>query len=191
MAFFYQLANGFHNAPSFIFHDDTVRRRDNITGLGSGVKVAAKVHPHFFPPTRFREIPISYLPLANKTQGFTYNMLDGVTGLAYHPYRGLQKEGMSGFGKGIGKGVGGLVFKSTAAILGVPGYTLKGLEKQFEKRFDRELKAKILEVRLRQGMVAYGRASKEEKEQIISRWRELGCTSRIPAKDWAPKPGAV
>ena len=43
VAFFYQLANGFHNAPSFIFHDDTVRRRDNITGLGSGVKVAAKV----------------------------------------------------------------------------------------------------------------------------------------------------
>jgi hypothetical protein len=118
-------------------------------------------------------------------------MLDGVTGLAYHPYRGSQKEGLSGFGKGFGKGIGGLVFKSTAAVLGIPGYTLKGLEKQIEKRFDRELKAKILEVRLRQGMVAYGRASKEEKEQIIARWSELGCTSRLPAKDWAPKPGAV
>ena len=125
------------------------------------------------------------------SQGFTYNMLDGVTGIVYHPYRGAKKEGAAGFGKGIGKGVGGLVFKSTAAVIGVPGYTLKGVEKQFEKRFDRELKAKILEVRLRQGMVAYGRASNEEKEEIIRRWREVGCEQRIPAKEWAPKPGQV
>jgi sterol 3beta-glucosyltransferase len=43
VAFFYNIANGFHNAPSFLFNDETVRRRDNITGLGSGVKVAGKV----------------------------------------------------------------------------------------------------------------------------------------------------
>jgi sterol 3beta-glucosyltransferase len=79
------------------------------------------------------------------------------------------------------------VFKSTAAVIGVPAYTFKGLEKQFEKRFDRDLKAKILEVRLRQGMVAYGKASEEEKETIMRRWREYGCTKRIPSKEWAPK----
>lgn len=43
VALFYNLANGFHNAPNFFFNDDTVRRRDNITGIKSGVKVAAKV----------------------------------------------------------------------------------------------------------------------------------------------------
>ena len=43
VALFYNLANGFHNAPNFLFHDNTVRRRDNITGFHSGVKVAAKV----------------------------------------------------------------------------------------------------------------------------------------------------
>jgi sterol 3beta-glucosyltransferase len=43
VALFYNLANGFHNAPNFILHDRTVRRKDNITGFGSGVKVAAKV----------------------------------------------------------------------------------------------------------------------------------------------------
>ena len=114
-------------------------------------------------------------------------MFDGITGLAYHPYRGARKEGATGFGKGIGKGVGGLVFKSTAAIIGIPAYTLKGLEKQIEKRFDRELKAKILSVRLRQGMVAYGRVTKEEKAEIISRWKELGCTASFGIKEWAPK----
>lgn len=114
-------------------------------------------------------------------------MLDGVTGIVYHPYRGAQKQGASGFGKGIGKGVGGLVFKSTAAIIGVPAYTLKGLEKQIEKRFDRQLKARILEVRLRQGMTVYGRASKAEKDEIIAKWKEMGCTTRFGVKDWAPK----
>jgi hypothetical protein len=43
VAFFYNLANGFHNAPSYFFHDETVRKRDNITGFGSGAKVAGKV----------------------------------------------------------------------------------------------------------------------------------------------------
>ena len=45
VALFYNVANGFHNAPNFILNDDTVRRRDNITGFRSGVKVAAKVRP--------------------------------------------------------------------------------------------------------------------------------------------------
>lgn len=161
VAFFYQLANGFHNAPSFIFHDDTVRRRDNITGLGSGVKVAAK--------------------------GFAYNLLDGVTGIVYHPYRGSQKDGLSGLGKGLGKGFGGLVFKTTAAVIGVPAYSLKGLEKQIEKRYDRGLKAKILQVRLRQGLTAYGRASKEEKDMVIARWKEMGCSAMFQSKPWVSK----
>ncbi|KAG0646157.1 glycosyltransferase [Hyphodiscus hymeniophilus] len=161
VAFFYQLANGFHNAPSFIFHDDTVRRRDNITGFGSGVKVAAK--------------------------GFTYNLLDGVTGLVYQPYHCAQTDGLGGFGKGIGKGVGGLVFKITAAVLGVPAYTMKGLEKQFEKRHNRALKAKILEVRLRQGLVAYRKATEEEKTGVVRRWKEMGYVRRFGIKDWAIK----
>jgi hypothetical protein len=43
VALFYNLANRFHNGPSFFLNDYIVRRRDNITGFGSGVKVTAKV----------------------------------------------------------------------------------------------------------------------------------------------------
>jgi hypothetical protein len=110
-----------------------------------------------------------------------YNLFDGVTGLAYQPYLGAKKHGSKGFVqgtrgavRGVGKGVGGLVFKSTAAVLGVPAYTLKGVEKQVEKRFDRGLKAKILEVRLRQGLVAYNKATQEEKDEVLCRWNEFG-----------------
>jgi hypothetical protein len=169
VAFFYQLANGFHNAPSFIFHDETVRKRDKITGLGSGIIVATKVpFPHLFQSPQLTPI-----------QGFAFNLLDGVTGLVYHPYLGAQKEGPKGFAKGIGKGVGGLVFKTTAAVVGLPAYSLKGLEKQIEKRHERTLKAQILEVRLRQAMVAFERATQEEKDAILARWNEMGGASRL------------
>lgn len=43
VALFYNVANGFHNAPNFVLSDHTVRRRDNITGFQSGVRVAAEV----------------------------------------------------------------------------------------------------------------------------------------------------
>jgi hypothetical protein len=148
VSLFYNLANGFHNAPSFLLNDDTVRRRDNITGLGSGVKVASK------------EV--------------VYGLFDGVTGLVTQPYWGAQKAGVVGFGKGVGKGVGGLVFKTGAAAFGVTGYTLKGVEKQFEKRYDRNLKANLIAQRLKQGLRLFGQATEEEKQEILKRWQELG-----------------
>ena len=147
VSFFYNLANGFHNAPSFLLSDDTVRRRDNITGLGSGVKVASK------------EV--------------VFGLYDGVTGLVTQPYTGAQRDGLVGFSKGVGKGVGGLVFKSGAAGVGIMGYTLKGVEKQFEKRYSRGLKANLLAQRLKQGLRAFGAASEEEKNEVLKRWRDL------------------
>lgn len=126
-----------------------MRRRDNITGFGSGLKVASK------------EV--------------VFGLYDGFTGLVTQPYIGAQKEGATGFAKGIGKGVGGLVFKTTAAAFGLPGYTLKGLEKQLEKRYSRGLKANLLVVRIKQGILAFERSSEEEREEIRRRWVELGC----------------
>jgi len=48
------------------------------------------------------------------TQEFTLGLFDGLTGIVTLPYRGARKEGISGFGKGIGQGLGGLVFKTGA-----------------------------------------------------------------------------
>lgn len=63
--------------------------------------------------------------------------------------------------------------KTLAAVIGVPGYTLKGVEKQIEKRSDKHLKAEILQVRLKQGLAAFRRASEEEKQEVLKRWRRL------------------
>jgi hypothetical protein len=148
VSFFYNLANGFHNAPYVLLNDDTVRRRDNITGLGSGVKVASK------------EV--------------VFGLYDGFTGLVTQPYNGTKKDGVVGFGKGVGRGFGGLVFKTSAAAFGMTGYTLKGVEKQFEKRLDRGLKANLIAQRLKQGLRQFGQATEEDKKEILKRWADLG-----------------
>lgn len=67
------------------------------------------------------------------------------------------------------------MFKSSAAAFGVTGYTLKGVEKQLEKRFSRKLKAGLLVVRIRQGIREFEAATEVEREEIRRRWKELGC----------------
>lgn len=144
---FYGIANGFHNLPSFLLHDDTVRRRDNITGFGSGVKVAAKE--------------------------YVFGMYDGISGLATHPYQGAKKRGVKGFGKGVAKGFGGLVLKVGAAQFGLIGYPLKGLERQINKRNSRGLKAKVIAEKIKLGLVDIENSSEEEKKAILRRWESL------------------
>lgn len=154
VSLFYNLANGFHNAPSFLLHDNTVRRRDNITGFGSGLKSSGKE--------------------------FTLGLFDAFTGLVYQPYLGAAagsatgiSGGVVGLGKGIGKGLGGFVFKVGAAGLGIPGYTLKGIERQVEKRKDRMLKADILVVRLRQGIWEFGAVGEEDRKKVLEAYEKL------------------
>lgn len=113
--FFYQVANGFHNAPSTMFHDRTVRVRDPpITGFKSGLQVAGK------------EV--------------IFGIFDGVTGLATQPVSGY-KDGKArkggpawGAAKGVGRGLTGVVSRAGAIGFGVPGYTMKGIEMQFRKQ---------------------------------------------------------
>jgi hypothetical protein len=106
----YNLANGFHNAPFHFFSDDTVRVRGEINGVMSGTKVG------------FQEL--------------VFGFYDAFTGVVTQPIRGYKKHSSEGVGpatwgatKGAGKGLVGLVSKSSAAALGVPGYGFKGLER--------------------------------------------------------------
>lgn len=106
----YNLANGFHNAPFHFFSDDTVRVRGEINGVMSGTKVG------------FQEL--------------VFGFYDAFTGVVTQPVRGYKKHSNEGVGpatwgatKGAGKGLVGLVSKSSAAALGVPGYGFKGLER--------------------------------------------------------------
>lgn len=87
MNFCMGLAKGFRNAPR-LYNDDTVRKQEKVTGLASGVMLAGKE--------------------------FGLGLYDGITGLATQPYKGAQKEGVSGLIKGFAKGIGGIVLKPQA-----------------------------------------------------------------------------
>jgi hypothetical protein len=87
MNFCMGLAKGFRNAPR-LYNDETIRKPDKVTGIGSGVMVA------------WKELGLGFY--------------DGVSGLVTQPYKGAQKEGGQGFIKGMGKGIGGLILKPAA-----------------------------------------------------------------------------
>jgi hypothetical protein len=50
---------------------------------------------------------------------------------------------------------------------------LKGIEKQLGKRHNRDLKARLLIIRMKQGIVGFDRASEDEKNLVVKRWKEL------------------
>ncbi|KFY41168.1 hypothetical protein V494_03176 [Pseudogymnoascus sp. VKM F-4513 (FW-928)] len=140
------LARGFHNAPK-LYGDDTVRPQERVTDFQSGLKAAGK--------------------------GFGYGFYDGISGLVTQPMRGAEKEGAAGLIKGIGRGIGGLVFKPGAAIWGLPGYTMMGLHKEVRKMFGASVQAYIISARTAQGYEQWRTSSKEEQQYIIGRWQGL------------------
>jgi hypothetical protein len=113
VALFYNLANGFHNCPAIMLSDRTVRQYPQVTSLSSGV--------------------------ARSGKEFAFGFYDAITGLVTQPYHGYvdgpsrhQSHAM-GTLKGFGRGIGGLVLKPCAAVIGLPGYTFKGLEREIER----------------------------------------------------------
>lgn len=104
MDFTFTLARGFHNAPK-LYGDTTVRRMDKVIDLQSGLKMAGKVCL-LYSRTRFRT--------NGSYQGLGYGLYDGLSGLVTQPINGAKGEGVAGFIKGVGKGLGGVVLKPCA-----------------------------------------------------------------------------
>ncbi|RAR07338.1 glycosyltransferase family 1 protein [Stemphylium lycopersici] len=142
VALFYNMANGFRNFPSYAIRNDPARRRDEITGFGSGCKLAGKE--------------------------FVLGFGDALVGIARHPYLGAKQEGALGFGKGLGRGLGGLYFHSMAAIFGVPGYFLKGIERALLARHLTAVQAEIFFIQLRRSGVGFRGASDAEKADLVA-----------------------
>ncbi|KXH29097.1 glycosyltransferase family 28 domain-containing protein [Colletotrichum simmondsii] len=141
----YNVANGFHNYPSYGFIGHEVRRRDQITGLGSGMRTSGKE--------------------------FVLGTWEAFSGVVMKPYEGAKREGVKGFGKGIYQAGRGFTFNLFAAIFGLPGYTLKGIEKEFSKHRLTALKAEVLLIRLRQGIDDFRRSTEAERNEVIERWK--------------------
>lgn len=144
MDFTMGLAQGFHNAPK-LYGDESVRKKDQITDLKSGLKAA--------------------------TKEFGFGFYDGITGLVTQPMHGAKKEGAAGFVKGMAKGFGGIVLKPGAAIFGIPGYTFKGIYKELQQHLGSSVQNYIIAARTAQGYDDWQHASVEERRDIIARWK--------------------
>ncbi|KAI5211608.1 UDP-Glycosyltransferase/glycogen phosphorylase [Aureobasidium subglaciale] len=103
----YNVTNGFHNAPAHSMGDRTVRMRNEITGIRSGLKAGA--------------------------EEVCFGLHDAKTGVVTQPIHGFEQDGAVGLVKGVGRVVGGLVCKSVAGTLGLPSHTLKGLARSIRR----------------------------------------------------------
>jgi len=137
---------GFHNLPK-AWGDDTVRPRPQINDFVSGAKTAGVE--------------------------FGMGMYDGITGVVTQPWKGAQKDGIGGFAKGFGKGIGGLVAKPSAAAFGILGYTMKGIHKEVQKMSGSGVQSYIAASRLAQGEEEWRQGSDAEKEEVIAGWKVL------------------
>ncbi|EEA22134.1 conserved hypothetical protein [Talaromyces marneffei ATCC 18224] len=135
---------GFHNIPK-LWGDDTVRPQERVSDLRSGAKAVGRE--------------------------FGFGWYDGITGMVTHPWKGAQKEGASGFVKGVGKGIGGFIAKPSAAVLGILGHTMQGVSKEVQKLFGRNVQNYIVASRVVQGYEEWLRSSDAEKEDVIVRWK--------------------
>ncbi|KUI63156.1 Sterol 3-beta-glucosyltransferase UGT80A2 [Cytospora mali] len=142
------LAQGFHNAPR-LYGDDTVRRPTRVTGISSGLRAAGSE--------------------------FVYGVYDAWTGVVRLPVRGARNGGVQGFAKGVGLGVSGLALKNIAALTGPVGYTLKGIEKQVERR-RRPIKH-IRRARVLQGQREVHQLSEAERDarikEVVRGWEVM------------------
>lgn len=138
------LTKGFHNMPK-LWGDDTVRPHEQVSDFKSGAVAAGKE--------------------------FGFGWYDGVTGLVTQPWKGAQKEGASGFVKGIGKGVAGFATKPFAGFSGILGHTMKGVQKEVQKLFGNNVQTYIVSSRVAQGYEEWLQSSDAEKQDVIARWK--------------------
>jgi len=137
------ITEGFHNAPK-LWGDDTVRPPQKVGDLKSGARAIGKE--------------------------FAFGFYDGITGLVTQPWKGAQKEGTSGFFKGMSKGIGGFVAKPGAALFGIPAYMMKGVHKEMQKLFGGSVQNYIIASRTAQGYEEWLQSSDAEKQDVIDQW---------------------
>ena len=101
------LSRGFHNAPR-LYHDQMVGALPRVMGIRSGFQAAGKVSLSLLLETSLLFILI--------LQEFTDGFYQGITGLVTQPHQGAKKSGSTGLLKGVGKGIGGIIFKPAAGM---------------------------------------------------------------------------
>jgi UDP:flavonoid glycosyltransferase YjiC (YdhE family) len=138
------LTRGLHNMPK-LWGDSSVRPQERVTDFRSGMKAVGRE--------------------------FGFGFYDGLGGLVTQPWKGAREEGVGGFFKGVGKGVGGFGSKLGAACTGILSHTMQGVSKEVQKLFTSDVQNYILASRAAQGYEEWLESSEAEREDIIAQWK--------------------
>lgn len=115
-------------------------------------------------------------------------MYDGVTGLFTQPIEGAKQEGVAGFVKGFGKGIGGFFLKPSAgmcsypnlgvvtvlnpiAFMSLPAYTFSGIYKELQKQFGSSVQNYVVAARLAQGYEDLAASTEQQRLDAVKRWQ--------------------
>lgn len=63
------------------------------------------------------------------------------------------------------------ILTRTTAVYGLPGYSLKGLEKGLSKRHLTKLKAEIILIRMRTAIDDFRSSTPEERAAVVEAWK--------------------
>ncbi|KAF4626342.1 hypothetical protein G7Y89_g11818 [Cudoniella acicularis] len=94
-------------------------------------------------------------------------------GVVYEPYKGARADGWRGFGKGMGKGVGHLLFRQKGLVINGKAYGLRAIYKSIKKRMGSDTLAFIFAAHFANGFEEVKISTEEERLDVLRRWQEL------------------
>jgi hypothetical protein len=101
------------------------------------------------------------------------NVGKAYAGVVYEPYKGAKADGWRGFGKGLGKGFGHVLFPRRGLVIGGTSYGLRGLYNVIKKRMGAGTLSFILAAHFAQGFEEVRASTEEERLDVLRRWHEL------------------
>lgn len=101
------------------------------------------------------------------------NVGKAYAGVVYQPYKGAMEDGWRGFGKGLGKGFGGLFSNKRGIVIRGTAYGIRGVYNAIKKRLGSGTLSYILATYFAQGFEEARASTEEERLDVLRRWHEL------------------
>lgn len=120
-------------------------------------------------------------PILSSVGTFTTSLINvplnigkAYAGVVYQPYKGARKDGWRGFGKGLGKGFGGLLMPRKGLVIGTTAYGIRAAYNAIRKHYGHGTLSYILAAHYSQGFDEVKASTEEQRDEILRRWHELG-----------------
>jgi hypothetical protein len=94
-------------------------------------------------------------------------------GVVYEPYKGAKKDGWHGFGKGLGRGFGHVLFPRRGLVINGTSYGTRALYNKIKKQMGSGTLGFILAANFALGFEEVYKSTKEERLDVLRRWQEL------------------